>query len=124
MDDINQIAFSFDPRIGLVVGIMVGFLVFAVSLDLTWEKLLSVLKRPKAPTIGLVAQFGILPAIAFLAGLYLTDAPSIALGLLLVTCCPGGALSNYLTGVARGDVATAISMTTISTLSRLLLPPV
>jgi BASS family bile acid:Na+ symporter len=124
MDDINQIAFSFDPRIGLVVGIMVGFLVFAVSLDLTWEKLLSVLKRPKAPTIGLVAQFGILPAIAFLAGLYLTDAPSIALGLLLVTCCPGGALSNYLTGVARGDVATSISMTTISTLFSIILTPV
>ncbi|GBF22126.1 sodium Bile acid symporter family protein [Arenibacter sp. NBRC 103722] len=101
MDDINQIPFNFDPRIGMIVGVMVGFLVFAVSLDLTWEKLLRVLKRPKAPTIGLVAQFGILPAIAFLTGLYLTDSPSIALGLLLVACCPGGALSNYLTGVAH-----------------------
>ena len=124
MDDINQIPFNFDPRIGMVVGVMVGFLVFAVSLDLTWEKLLRVIKRPKAPTIGLVAQFGILPAIAFLAGLYLTDAPSIALGLLLVTCCPGGALSNYLTGVAKGDVATSISMTTVSTLFSIVLTPV
>jgi BASS family bile acid:Na+ symporter len=123
MDDINQIPFDFDPRIGLIVGIMVGFLVFAVSLDLTWDKLLRVLKRPKSPAIGLVAQFGILPAIAFLAGLYLTDAPSIALGLLLVTCCPGGALSNYLTGVAKGDVATSISMTSISTLFSILLTP-
>jgi BASS family bile acid:Na+ symporter len=123
MDDINQIPFDFDPRIGLIVGIMVGFLVFAVSLDLTWDKLLRVLKRPKSPTIGLVAQFGILPAIAFLAGLYLTDAPSIALGLLIVTCCPGGALSNYLTGVAKGDVATSISMTTISTLFSIVLTP-
>jgi BASS family bile acid:Na+ symporter len=124
MDDINQIPFNFDPRIGMIVGGMVGFLVFAVSLDLTWEMLLRVIKRPKAPTIGLVAQFGILPAIAFLAGLYLTDAPSIALGLLLVTCCPGGALSNYLTGVARGDVATSISMTTVSTLFSIVLTPV
>lgn len=124
MDDINQIPFNFDPRIGMIVGIMVGFLVFAVSLDLTWEKLLSVLKKPKAPAIGLVAQFGILPAIAFLAGLYLTKVPSIALGLLLVTCCPGGALSNYLTGVAKGDVATSISMTTVSTLFSIILTPV
>lgn len=45
MDDINQIPFNFDPRIGMIVGVMVGFLVFAVSLDLTWEKLLRVLKR-------------------------------------------------------------------------------
>ena len=124
MDDINQIPFNFDPRIGLIVSIMVGFLVFAVSLDLTWEKLLRVLKRPKGPTIGLVAQFAILPTIAFLAGLYLTNSPSIALGLLLVTCCPGGALSNYLTGVAKGDVATSISMTTISTLFSIVLTPV
>lgn len=124
MDDINQIPFNFDPRIGMIVGVMVGFLVFAVSLDLRWEKLLRVLKRPKAPTIGLIAQFGILPAIAFLVGLYLTEAPSIALGLLLVTCCPGGALSNYLTGVAKGDVATSISMTTVSTLFSIILTPV
>jgi BASS family bile acid:Na+ symporter len=123
MDDINQIPFNFDPRMGMIVGIMVGFLVFAVSLDLTWEKMLRVLKKPKAPTIGLVAQFGILPAVAFLAGLYLTDSPSLALGLLLVTCCPGGALSNYLTGVAKGDVATSISMTTISTLFSIVLTP-
>ncbi|MDF9798217.1 BASS family bile acid:Na+ symporter [Catalinimonas alkaloidigena] len=124
MDDINQIPFNFDPRIGLIVGIMVGFLVFAVSLDLTWAKVMSVLKNPKAPIIGLLAQFGILPAIAFLAGLYLSDAASIALGLLLVTCCPGGALSNYLTGVAKGDVATSISMTTVSTLFSIVLTPV
>ena len=124
MDDINQIPFNFDPRIGMIVGVMVGFLVFAVSLDLTREKLVRVLKRPKAPTIGLVAQFGILPAIAFLVGLYLLEAPSIALGLLLVTCCPGGALSNYLTGVAKGDVATSISMTTVSTLFSIILTPV
>ena len=124
MDNINQVPFNFDPRIGMIVGIMVGFLVFAVSLDLTWDKLLRAIKNPKAPTIGLVAQFGILPAIAFLAGLYLTSEPSIALGLLLVTCCPGGALSNYLTGVAKGDVATSISMTTISTLFSILLTPV
>jgi BASS family bile acid:Na+ symporter len=123
MNDINQIPFSFDPRIGMIVGIMVGFLVFAVSLDLTWEKLLKVFQRPKSPTVGLVAQFGILPAVAFFTGLYLTDAPSIALGLLLVTCCPGGALSNYLTGVAKGDVATSISMTTISTLFSIVLTP-
>jgi BASS family bile acid:Na+ symporter len=123
MDEINQIPFNFDPRIGMIVGIMVGFLVFAVSLDLTWEKLLKVFKRPKAPTVGLVAQFAILPAVAFFTGLYLTDSPSIALGLLLVTCCPGGALSNYLTGVAKGDVATSIGMTTISTLFSIVLTP-
>ncbi|MGH8635506.1 MAG: bile acid:sodium symporter family protein [Burkholderiales bacterium] len=123
MEAIDQAPFNFDPRIGLIVGIMVGFLVFAVALDLTWEQLRRVVRSPKAPGIGLVAQFGILPAVAFGVGMYLTDVPSVALGLLLVTCCPGGALSNYLTGVARGDVATSISMTTVSTLFSLVLTP-
>jgi BASS family bile acid:Na+ symporter len=123
LEAIDQAPFNFDPRIGLIVGIMVGFLVFAVALDLTWEQLRRVVRSPKAPGIGLFAQFGILPAVAFGAGMYLTDVPSVALGLLLVTCCPGGALSNYLTGVARGDVATSISMTTVSTLFSLVLTP-
>ena len=123
MEAIDRVPFNFDPRIGLIVGVMVGFLVFAVALDLTWGQLRRVLESPRAPAIGLIAQFGILPAVAFAAGLFLTDVPSVALGLLLVTCCPGGALSNYLTGVARGDVATSVSMTTVSTLFSLVLTP-
>jgi bile acid:Na+ symporter, BASS family len=65
VEAIDQAPFNFDPRIGLIVGIMVGFLVFAVALDLTWAQLRRVLKNPRAPVIGLVAQFGILPAVAF-----------------------------------------------------------
>ncbi len=68
LEAIDQAPFNFDPRIGLLLGIMVGFLVFAVALDLTWEQLRRVLKSPKAPVIGLVAKFGILPAVAFGAG--------------------------------------------------------
>jgi BASS family bile acid:Na+ symporter len=49
--------------------------------------------------------------------------PSIALGLMLVACCPAGALSNYLTGVARGNVATSVSMTAISTLTSIVATP-
>jgi BASS family bile acid:Na+ symporter len=51
------------------------------------------------------------------------DSPSIALGLLLVACCSAGALSNYLTGVARGSVATSVSMTAISTLFSVAVTP-
>jgi BASS family bile acid:Na+ symporter len=95
---------------------MVGFLVFAVALDLKFGHFVRVLRAPRAPGIGLIAQFVILPAVAWSVGLFFAATPSVALGLLLVACCPGGALSNYLTGVARGDVATSISMTAVSTL--------
>lgn len=123
MGAIDQAQFNFSPTAGLAVAVMVGFLVFAVALDLTWEQFRRVLKKPKAPGIGLVAQYIILPAVAFGIGLLLAATPSIALGLLLVTCCPAGALSNYLTGVARGNVATSVSMTAISTLFSIILTP-
>ena len=123
MQEIDQALFNFSPRAGLVVAVMVGFLVFAVTLDLTWEQFRGVLRKPKAPAIGLVAQVLILPGVAFGIGLLMADTPSIALGLLLVACCPAGALSNYLTGVARGSVATSVSMTAISTLFSIAVTP-
>jgi BASS family bile acid:Na+ symporter len=123
MHAIDQAQFNFSPTIGLAVAVMVGFLVFAVALDLTWEQLCRVLKKPKAPGVGLLAQYVILPGVAFGVGLLMVDTPSIALGVLLVACCPAGALSNYLTGVARGSVATSVSMTAISTLLGVVVTP-
>jgi bile acid:Na+ symporter, BASS family len=123
MHVIDQAPFQFSPGSGLAVAVMVGFLVFAVALDLTWEQFRRVLRRPKAPAVGLVAQYVILPAVAFAVGLLITKIPSVALGVLLVTCCPAGALSNYLTGVAKGNVATSVSMTAISTLFSVVATP-
>lgn len=123
MEAIDQAAFNFSPEIGLAVAVMVGFLVFAVALDLTWDQFRRVLEKPKAPGIGLVAQYLVLPGVAFGVGLLMADTPSIALGLLLVACCPAGALSNYLTGVARGSVATSVSMTAISTMFSVVVTP-
>ena len=121
--DIDQASFNFSPTAGIAVAVMVGFLVFAVALDLTWEQFRRILRSPRAPLIGLVAQFIILPGVAFAFGRMMADTPSIALGLLLVTCCPAGALSNYLTGVARGSVATSVSMTAVSTLFSIVATP-
>jgi bile acid:Na+ symporter, BASS family len=123
MEGIDQAQFNFSPTVGVAVGVMVGFLVFAMALDLTWDQFHRVLRRPKAPLIGLVAQYLILPGVAFAVGLTVST-PSIALGLLLVACCPAGALSNYLTGVARGSVATSVSMTATSTLFSIVVTPV
>ena len=84
MDDINQIPFNFDPRIGMIVGVMVGFLVFAVSLDLTWEKLLRVIKRPKTTTIlpvlfTFVIAVGLGWGLGLLGGLMPADRRAVAI---------------------------------------------
>lgn len=123
MPAIDQAQFQFNETAGLLGAIMVGFLVFAVALDLRWDQLARVIKVPKAPLVGLAAQFGVLPAIAFAVAALLADTPSIAVGLLLVACCPAGALSNYLTGVAKGDVATSVTMTATSTAASMVMTP-
>lgn len=124
MTTIDHAPFNFSPEIGLVVAFMVGFLVFAVALDLTPGEFQRILRSPRAPAVGLLAQYVILPGLAFGVGRLMADTPSIALGLLLVACCPAGALSNYLTGVARGSVATSVSMTAVSTMLSVLATPV
>lgn len=101
MEPIDQALFNFSPRAGLAAAIMAGFLVFAVALDLTWDQFRRVLKSPKAPGVGLAAQYLILPAAAFGIGLLMAATPSIALGLLLVTCCPalpgvGASIANLI----------------------------
>lgn len=123
MPDIDHAPFHFNPTAALLAAAMVGFLVFAVALDLHWNQLRRVLRAPRGPLVGLAAQVGLLPGVAFAVGVLLTDTPSVALGLLLVACCPAGALSNYLTGVARGDVATSVTMTALSTTTSVLLTP-
>lgn len=123
MEPIDQALFNFSPRAGLAVAVMVGFLVFAVALDLTWDQFRRIFRSPRAPGVGLAAQYLILPAAAFGIGMLMAATPSIALGLLLVACCPAGALSNYLTSVARGSVATSVSMTAISTLFSIVVTP-
>jgi bile acid:Na+ symporter, BASS family len=123
VETIDPTSFQLSQGAGVAIAVMVGFLVFAVALDLTWAKLRRVLESPVAPGIGLAAQLVVLPAVAFAIGLAMAATPSVALGLTLVACCPGGALSNYLTGVAKGDVATSISMTAVSTAASLLVTP-
>lgn len=122
MEAIDQTTFSFSPAAGLAVSGMVGFLVFAVATDLTGEQLRRVARRPVAPAVGLIAQFCVLPAVAYVVGTQVA-APSTAVGLLLVACCPAGSLSNYLTGVANGNVATSISMTAVSTVVSAVVTP-
>lgn len=123
MQGIDQAHIEFDPNIGIIVGITVAFMVFSVALDLRWEHFQQVFRKPKAPIMGLVAQFVILPAVAFLIGRFMVDTPSVALGLVLVACCPGGSMTNYLTHLAKGNVATSVTITAVTTVASVVTMP-
>ena len=78
---------------------------------------------PKAPGIGLAAQFILLPAFTYLLTLIIHPHPSMALGMILVAACPGGNLSNIITYLARGNCAVSISMTAVSSALAIVMTP-
>ena len=120
---VDQVRLNFNPQGLLVINIAIGLMMFGVALDLKLEDFKRIIISPKAPGIGLIAQFMLLPALTFLLTLILRPQPSIALGMILVAACPGGNLSNIITYLAKGNCAVSISMTAVSTAAAVIMTP-
>lgn len=69
---------------------------------------------PKPVIVGLMAQLVMLPLLGFLLATVLPLRPELAVGMILLTACPGGPTSNVLTYLARGNVALSITLTALS----------
>jgi BASS family bile acid:Na+ symporter len=106
-----------------MINAAIGLMMLGVSLDLKLEDFKRILVAPRAPGIGLVAQFVLLPAFTFLLVWILRPHPSMALGMILVASCPGGNLSNIMTYLAKGNCAVSITMTAISTIAAIFMTP-
>ena len=120
---VDQIRLNFN-QVGLnAINLVIGLMMFGVALDIKLEDFRRILRAPKAPLIGLGAQFVLLPAFTFLLTLVIDPIPSIALGMMLLAACPGGNLSNLMTYLAGGNAAVSISMTAISTVAAIFMTP-
>ena len=115
--------FQMSPMALLALNAVLAFMMFGVSLGLRKSDFVNVLRRPVAPITGLVAQFLLLPAITCLATWALDVSPGLALGMILVACCPGGTFSNVMTWIGRANVATSVSMTAVSSLVAVVMTP-
>ena len=124
MSEIEQIQINFSPDALRVVNILIGFVMFGVALDLKLEDFKQVFRKPKAPIVGLISQFFILPFMAYILVKFFQPSPGLALGVVIISACPGGNLSNFLTNFARGNTALSISMSTVSTLLAIFMTPI
>jgi len=120
---IDQIRLNFSPQALVGLNVVIGLMMLGVSLDLKLADFKRVIVSPKAPAIGLGAQFILLPAFTYLLTLIVRPAPSMALGMILIASCPGGNLSNIMTYLARGNAAISISMTAVSTAAAIFMTP-
>ena len=96
--------------------VILGLIMLTMGLTLTTQDFKIVLHRPLDIFVGAVAQFVIMPGVAWLLVHVWHLEPALALGILLVGCCPGGVSSNIMSYLCKGDVAFSVGMTTASTL--------
>lgn len=102
---------------------LLGIVMLGMGLTLTFKDFAEVTRNPKAVIIGVVAQFVVMPLIAFLLVKLFQLPPDLAIGVILVGSCPGGTSSNVMTFLARGNTALSVACTTISTLLAPVLTP-
>ncbi len=100
-----------------------GLIMLGMGLGLMPADFLFVFKRPRPAVLGVVAQFLVMPGLAALIAMALRLEPALAVGLILVGCCPGGTASNVVVLIGRADVALSVVMTTFSTLAAVILTP-
>ncbi|MBU2055599.1 MAG: bile acid:sodium symporter family protein [Proteobacteria bacterium] len=120
---IDQVRLNFSPQGLLVINAAIGLMMLGVALEMKFADFRRILVAPKAPLIGLMAQFVLLPAFTFALTLIMQLPPSISLGMILVAACPGGNLSNIITYLARGNCAISVSMTAVSTVAAIVMTP-
>lgn len=102
---------------------MLGLIMFGMGMTMTPGDFKSILQSPKAVAIGVVAQFMVMPGLAFLLCQLFQLPAEIAIGVILVGCCPGGTASNVITYMAKGNTALSVACTSVSTLLAPLLTP-
>ncbi|MBP7783430.1 bile acid:sodium symporter family protein [Acinetobacter portensis] len=102
---------------------MLGIIMFGMGMTMTLGDFKSVLQSPKAVTIGVFAQFIVMPALAYLLCKLFNLPTEIAIGVILVGCCPGGTASNVITYMAKGNTALSVACTSVSTILAPILTP-
>ncbi len=110
--------------------IILGIIMLTMGLTLTPDDFRLLAKRPLDILIGAVAQFTIMPLVAFTLTWLFSQVPAfapystaMAIGIILVGCCPGGVSSNIMSFLCKGDVAYSVGMTCASTLLAPVLTP-
>ena len=106
-----------------VINYLLGVVMFGMGLTLNLQDFKIVFSRPKDVVIGCLAQFTVMPLLAWTRARAFQLDEALALGVVLVGCCPGGTASNVITYLAKGDLALSVGMTGVSTLLAPFLTP-
>lgn len=100
-----------------------AIIMLGMGITLSVDDFKGVLKMPKAVAAGFIAQYSLMPFLGWAIASALPLEKHMAVGLILVACCPGGTASNVVTYLARANVALSVLMTMCSTLAAVVMTP-
>ena len=106
-----------------LLSVALGLIMLAMGLTLTFEDYRNLTKLPRALAAGVALQFAVMPLAGYAIAKGMGLEQGLAVGLILVACCPGGTASNIVAYLARGNVALSVAMTMASTLAAVALTP-
>ncbi|WP_223170881.1 bile acid:sodium symporter family protein [Microbacterium sp. NIBRBAC000506063] len=112
--NVDEIVLNFTPGSLIILNVVLALIMLGIALDTAPSDFKAVARHPKPFAIAILAQLLLLPAVTFLLTLVLPVTPSMALGMILVACCPPGNISQVLTHRAGGNVALSVSMTAVA----------
>lgn len=102
---------------------VLGIIMFGMGMTMTPADFKGIMRSPKAVLIGVAAQFLVMPGLAYVLCKAFSLPAEIAVGVILVGCCPGGTASNVITYMAKGNTALSVACTSVSTLLAPILTP-
>ena len=109
----NDIQFNVNTSTLVLANLIIAMNMFAVSLNLRRADFSLVLQNKKPMAVGLLAQFALLPFVAFVFSVCIPMHPGLVLALIMVSCVPGGNLSNVFSFIAKGNLPLSISLTAV-----------
>lgn len=123
MDPVDTLRINFNPDQMFILNMAMAFLMFSVALDVLPGDFKKVVDFPKSVGVGLLAQYLIFPLFT-LGIIYLFQPPvSMALGMILVSMCPSGNMTNFLVHFAKANVALSVTLNAIIILSATVVTP-
>lgn len=122
---LDTVVIDFNANSQTVLNFAIAFIMFGVALELKISHFTTLFKQPKAPIVGAISQFVMMPLLTVGLAILLKDhiTMTVGLGMVLVAACPGGNVSNFMCSLAKGNVALSVSLTAISDLGALILTP-
>ena len=114
--NVDDVVVHFAPGMLTILNAVLGLIMLGIALDTAPKDFRVVLTHPKPFVVAILAQVLVLPAVTFGLTLILPVTPSMALGMILVACCPPGNISQVLTHRAGGNTALSVSMTAVGNL--------